>query len=160
MNSLEKNLKVVIKLLNMIKDKDYTFILSGSTSLALQGVEIEVNDIDIVTDKKGALALDNLLKQYNVSKLKYSETEKYQSYFGKYEIDGVKVEIMGEFKYKLKTGKWSLANHLHKVHYIKYNGVEIPVLHLRQELIEYQNSDKILTIKKIQDKLNTNNKKY
>lgn len=160
MNILDKNMEVFVKILNLASDREYPVILSGSTSLALQGVNIEVHDIDIVTDKVGALALDRLLKDYNTVEMKYSGTDKYQSYFGAYEIDGVKVEIMGEFQYKLKTGEWSLENHLHDIHFVMYDGAEIPVLSLEQELVEYENADKIVTIEKIKEKLcNRQNKR-
>lgn len=160
MNALKNNIEIFINILEKTKDKDYPIILSGSTSLVLQGVDIEVHDIDIVTDKKGALALDNLLKDFSQIEMKYSSTDKYQSYFGSYNIDNTKVEVMGEFQYKLKNGKWSIPNHLHDIYYIDYNGIKIPVLSLSQELIEYQNSNKTNTINKIQERLCKKNKEY
>lgn len=153
MNNLERNIKVFIKILNMVNDKNHPIILSGSTSLALQGVNIEVHDIDIVTDKEGAVLLDSLLKEYNINKMKYSETNTYKSYFGQYIIDDIKVEIMGEFQYKLKNGEWSKENHLHEIKYIEYDGVDIPVLSLEQEMIEYENTNRLQTVKKINEKI-------
>ncbi len=154
MNILEKNMETFIKILDLVKGRNYPVILSGSTSLALQGVDIEVHDIDIVTDKEGALRLDELLKEYNVVKMEYSSTEKYKSYFGTYIIDDNKVEVMGEFQYKLQNGDWSIENHLHDIYMINYKGVDIPVLSLQQELVEYENADKIETINKIKEKIN------
>jgi len=92
MNVLEKNLKVFIKILELTQDRDYPIILSGSTSLNMQGVDIEVHDIDIVTDKKGAFTLANRLKEYQVKEMAFSKTDKYKSYFGKYRIDDVDID--------------------------------------------------------------------
>lgn len=150
---LEKNLEIVKMILEKAKDRNILFILSGSTSLALQGVDIMVHDIDIITDKEGAFKLDALLQEYCIKKMVYSKTEKYQSYFGQYEVEGTKVDIMGCFQYRLKSGDWSKENHLHPIYEVDYQGVKVPVLSLEQEWEEYFNVDKIETIKKITAKL-------
>lgn len=149
----KENINVFIKIKNIIDNQTFPLILSGSTSLYLQGVDIEVHDVDIVTDEDGSKYLDDLLKDYCVKKMEYSSTEKYKSYFGIYEIDNVKVEIMGEFQYRLKNGDWSKPNHTNEIYNYKYNNEEIQVLKLEQELIEYENSGKTNTIIKIKEKL-------
>jgi hypothetical protein len=39
---------------NKLKDHKINFMIVGSTSLILQGIDVKANDIDIITDKKGA----------------------------------------------------------------------------------------------------------
>ena len=154
MNVLEKNLKVFIKILELTQDRDYPIILSGSTSLSMQGVDIEVHDIDIVTDKKGAFTLANRLKEYQVKEMAFSKTDKYKSYFGKYRIDDVDIDIMGDFQYKTKNNLWSEKNHLHPLKQLEYKKHKISFLALEQELIEYESANKTITISKIKEKLN------
>ena len=61
--------------MQLVPNRENPIILSGSTSLALQQVDIEVHDIDIVTDKYEAIALENILKEYEIKEMEYSETE-------------------------------------------------------------------------------------
>ncbi len=153
MNLLEQNLDVFIKILKLVPNRDYPIILSGSTSLALQQVDIEVHDIDIVTDKSGAIALGNLLREYQIKEMEYSETDRYKSFLGKYNIDGVDIDIMGDFQYKLQSGEWSDKNHIHEIYYVEYKSERIPVLSLDQELVEYESAGKTATIAKIKEKI-------
>lgn len=74
----------------------------GSTSLAMLGVDVEVNDVDILTNKYGAEQLDLLLSKYRIKKLEHSEIGRIRSYFGIYSINGIKVEIMGDLQHKLE----------------------------------------------------------
>lgn len=62
---------------------------------------------------------------------------------------------MGEFQYKLKNVEWSTPNHLHDIYYVEYKKEKIPVLSLEQELVEYESSNKVYTIKKIKEKINS-----
>lgn len=59
-------------------------------------------DIDIITNAENAKKIDQVLKEYVIQPSAFSATDKYQSYFGIYEIDGVNVEVMGEFRYRMK----------------------------------------------------------
>lgn len=54
MNNLNRNLDVLIKIINMI-NKPIKYLLSGSTSLKLQVVDVIPHDIDIFTDKEGGI---------------------------------------------------------------------------------------------------------
>ena len=122
----------------IVDGKNIRWILSGSTSLVIQGVSVGINDIDILTDNDGARKIDALLVYYRITSPEYSETEKYRSYFGRYEIDGVGVEVMGEFQYRLPDRAWSAPNQTNKVITIEYKGMKLPLLTLEQELTEYE----------------------
>ncbi|MDD2627484.1 MAG: hypothetical protein PHR25_00345 [Clostridia bacterium] len=157
MGNLQKNLEIVKTISNTIKKlKNITWILTGSTALALQGVNVPVNDIDIITDEISGRNLDESLSDYCIQKYIYSSNDKYQSYYGIYRINDVKVEIMGNFQYKLKDGNWSKENHLHEVKFYNYNNTLIPILSLEQELEEYYNTGKTNTAEKIEGFLKNN----
>lgn len=101
-----ENFKKVIFLLGkMLQGKTYAF--RGTSSLVLQGLEMNVDDIDIVCDKKTALLCNELLKDSLITEVTFSESEKYKSYFGKFNILDVPVEIMGEWQIKDTKGSWS-----------------------------------------------------
>ncbi|HWQ60005.1 MAG TPA: hypothetical protein VN420_02550 [Candidatus Fimivivens sp.] len=130
--------------------------MSGSTALAIRGVDVVINnDIDILTDKSGAEQIDELLSEYRISRPDYSETEKYRSYFGKYEIEGVGVEVMGKFQYRLSDGAWSTPNQTNEIIMMEYEGMKIPLLTLEQELKEYESMGKVDKVAKIQARMNS-----
>lgn len=145
-------LNALKKFYQIVNDKNIPWILSGSTSLAIQGVDVAINDdIDILTTAEGSKKIQNLLKEYLIHDLGYSRNPngKYQSFFQKYKIDSVKVEVMGEFQYRLKNGQWSKPNQDHEIFIKKYQGMSLPLLSLKQELEEYQNLGKDDKVKKI-----------
>lgn len=137
-----------------VKDQDIHWILSGSTSLVVQEVDVPINnDIDILTDREGSRKIDELLANYRVQSPAYSETEKYRSYFGIYDIDGTKIEVMGEFEYLLKDGSWSTPNQNNEVIVREYGGMHLPLLTLTQELREYENLARTEKVEKIKEVL-------
>lgn len=85
----------IITALRIICDKlmqsDISWVLVGSTSLALQRVNITPQDIDILTDKDGAYKINKLLKDYEVKPVEYCQSERFQSHLGEFRINNVKV---------------------------------------------------------------------
>jgi len=140
---------------DIVSKKNIFWILSGSTSLVIQGVDVKINDdIDILTDKKEAQQIDQLLSNYRIKPLKFSTTDKYQSYYGIYKINNITIDIMGEFQYRKKDGSWSKPNHNSKTINKKYKGMLLRLLTLEQELKEYKEMGRIEKAKKIKQAIN------
>lgn len=95
---MEEKLKVIKKLAKLI-DRD-KWVLVGGASRALQGIDDTINDIDILTDRVTAEKFYILLKNNVVKKLEMSENLPFKSYFGVYELDGVKIEVMADLEIK------------------------------------------------------------
>ena len=129
------------------------WILSGSTSLVLQGVKIIPHDIDILTDKTWAKQLDLLLSDYCIKKSEFSGTEKYRSYFGVYMIQWIKVEVMGEMQYRQQDNTRSPVNQTHPTFFCVFQENEFPILSLEHELREYIAMWRMDTAQKIKEKL-------
>ncbi|MBN1169068.1 hypothetical protein JXA63_04220 [Candidatus Woesebacteria bacterium] len=110
-NPTKKELEKVVKLIaKKLKGKSYA--IRGTASLMLQGFDMEVDDIDILTDKKTALSCNKIFKKYLQQEVEYSESDKYKSYYGKFIIDKILVEVMGEWQVKnqesrIKNQEWS-----------------------------------------------------
>lgn len=108
--------------------------LTGSASLALRGVAVEPNDIDIQTDKAGAYEIEHRLSEYVAERVVWSTADRIRSYFGTLVIEGVKVHIAGDVETRLKNGTWERALSLnHQRHYVQIDDIEIPVLPLEYE---------------------------
>jgi hypothetical protein len=137
-----------------LKNKKIKWVLAGSSSLALQGVKIRPKDIDIITDKRGALLMNKLLKEYKVKPVKFQRSEFFESYFGEFKIDGVKIEIMGNLKEK-RGKKWiSLLKRIKSPDFVKIGEIKLPVSPLIDQLRSYEKSGRkkdLIKAKKIRE---------
>ncbi len=126
--------------------------LIGSTSLILQDVNVPVSyDIDIALDSSQCNKVDKLIKEYRKQKPVCSQTDMYRSCYGKYEIKGVNIDLIGDYQYK-KNGKWSPVLDTSEYEIMKIAGMKIRVLPLEKRLDEYQarhSRQKVSKIKKV-----------
>uniref|UniRef100_A0A7C4XMP6 Nucleotidyl transferase AbiEii/AbiGii toxin family protein n=1 Tax=candidate division WWE3 bacterium TaxID=2053526 RepID=A0A7C4XMP6_UNCKA len=83
------------------------YAIRGTASLVLQGLDFNVSDIDVICDKDTALLCNVLLNEFVVSPVIYSESSKFKSYFGKFKVNGLDVEIYGDWQIKDSKGEWS-----------------------------------------------------
>ncbi|NHI89793.1 MAG: hypothetical protein EAX87_09735 [Candidatus Thorarchaeota archaeon] len=127
----------------------------GSASLALQGVDITPNDIDILTDEYGAFKIGVLLKEFEIKPVSFSQTDLFESFYGIYDIEGTKVDVMGDFRVRLE-GTWvSLSDRLESPSLVQINAMNIPVSSMHDQLLFYEklgrekDKDCILKIKKV-----------
>lgn len=88
------------------KLKDYRYAIRGTASLVLQGIDMNVDDVDLLCNKEGALGCNEILKGYLVEKVEWRESDKFKSFFGKFKINGIVVEIMGDWEIRNKKGEW------------------------------------------------------
>lgn len=86
----------------------HQYAIRGTASLVLQGIDMNVDDIDVIGDQKMAEACNGIFKEFMVNPVTYSESPKFKSYFGTFSINGVQVEIMGEWQIKNVKGLWTL----------------------------------------------------
>src|SRR5689334_5381304 len=105
--------------------------VTGSCGFALQGLDLAVHDIDLQTDGPGAYAIERDFAERSVRKVAFSAAERIRSHFGALEIDGVKIEIMGDLQKRLADGIWEppvdVARHRR---WVKTGNMRIPVLSL------------------------------
>lgn len=128
-------LRTIIEHLN---NEDIRWAVMASTSLALQGVDITPNDVDILTDEHGAFKIGSLLKDYEVKPVSFGRTNLFESFYGIFNIDGTKVEVMGDLK-ELLSGTWvSISGRLKSPILIRLDTLTIPVTSLHDELISYE----------------------
>ncbi len=112
--------------------------LTGSTSFRLQGVDVPVHDIDVQTDRAGALEIERLFPECSRRKVVFSESERIRSWYGALEIEGVEVEIMGDLQKCLENGAWEDPVDVeHWKIWVNEDGMRIPVLDLAYEYHAY-----------------------
>lgn len=136
-------MKVLKKIKDKLDDSNINWVLTGSFSFALQGMPVEVHDIDIQTDERGAYEIEGLFEKYVIRKVQFSQAENIRSHFGALMIDGIKVEIMGDIQ-KLVDGIWEEPVELEKhKKFVYVQGMKIPVLSLDYEYQAYKKMGRI-----------------
>ena len=124
----------VIKIVSENIPSNIKWAIDGSTSLALQGIDVTPHDIDILTDHEGTIRIQESLKKYNVVPISHSSNEKYDSYFGTFKMKGIKVDVMGDLRV-FRSGKWSTPQNPSTVDITNTNleGVSIPVVSVKSQ---------------------------
>lgn len=84
----------------------HKYAIRGTSSLVLQNIDMNVDDIDIVGDSEMALSCNQIFKEFELSPVVYSESEKFKSYFGKFKINNILVEVYGDWQIKNPKGEW------------------------------------------------------
>ncbi|MCJ7551013.1 MAG: hypothetical protein MUQ30_15170, partial [Anaerolineae bacterium] len=112
---------------------DYRLV--GGAALALRGLDAELNDLDLEMPKANAYALGERFVENVVVPLAWRETETLRSHFGRFEIDGVPVDVMAELERKI-DGRWVPAfGATHET--VDLDGVAISVLSLEEVTLAY-----------------------
>jgi hypothetical protein len=130
-NQLVKVVKIVAQ-----KMQGEKYAIRGTASLVLQGLAMGLDDIDVLCDAQTALNANVKLADYLVEPVAFKESDKFKSYYGKFLIDGVQVEIMGDWQiYNDKKG-WSkiYSADAESVTDVDVDGVKIPVTKIGLEL--------------------------
>ena len=114
--------------------------ITGSFNFVLRGAPLRPGDIDLQSDVVGASALEEALSEYVVCPVSYRESlEKgIRSHYGKLDIQGVPVEIMGAVQKRLPDGSWEVPVEVEQFRtFIEYEGMRVPVLDLAYEIQAY-----------------------
>lgn len=146
--NFEKALDIISKSLHSVP-----YAIRGTASLVLQGLDMNVDDIDIVCSKDVALKINEILKEYLVVPVSYKESVKFKSYFGEFNIEGVKVEVMGDWQIKKPNGEWSSIYNGSEHTLVTLGTATIPVTTVESELKMFSDMGRFTALKKIKSQL-------
>lgn len=107
------------------------FVVSGGTAFALHGIPYLVHDIDILTDPEGAYRADALFAGRALLSMAYRESPDYRSHFGRYDFDGVPVEMMADLQWR-EGDRW-LPIRAHTETILQVEGVLVRVAWAEEE---------------------------
>jgi S-adenosylmethionine-dependent methyltransferase len=107
----------------------------GGTSVVLHGVPIPVKDLDLETDAEGAYRFQALFAGYTLESVALRESETYRSHFGRFDFDGVSVEVMGDLHRREGEGWVSTATTTETT--VNLDGVRVRVSWLEEETLAY-----------------------
>jgi sugar phosphate isomerase/epimerase len=87
---------VLRQIAQRLDESGVAYKVVGGASATLHGVPLPVKDLDIETDAEGAYRLQALFPGHVVEPVALCESETYRSHFGRFDFDGVAVEVMGD----------------------------------------------------------------
>jgi hypothetical protein len=159
----DTHLRVLRRIYDALQDSGVTWVLTGSMGLALRGVPLTPGDIDIQTDEAGAYEIERRLAGFVTRPVAYGAAPHIRSHYGKLEIDGVQVEIMGDIQHHLDQDEWSptadlraLIEHV-AVTYGTQEVMQVPVLPLDYEHRAYVELGRTAKAELIERRLNEQN---
>jgi hypothetical protein len=154
----------VLSIAHLLSGKQYA--IRGTASLVLQGLEMNAEDVDIICDKHCALVCNLIFEKFLVKKVVYSENAKFRSYFGEFSIQGVKVEVMGEWQIKLKMQKLKIEEwseiydaRAEQITSIKLEDLKVNVTNIETELKMFSEMGRWNAYWKIKNQINTDSSK-
>ena len=148
-NDLRETLHFIADLLKNVAEP---WAFTGSVGMALQGINLEIADIDIQTNQTGSYQIQDHLSKYTVSKVRYLESPNIRSHFGTFRINESAVEVMGDIEKRLDDGSWIGAPDLYPIiRLVDLDGVNVPVLDLEYEKEAYRILGRIDAVRKIKD---------
>lgn len=120
---------------------DSIWLVGGSTGLLLQGVQLNAlpRDLDLYADRRAAEDLHMALRRYATDDQTESETPIYRSILSHYEMNGVKVELVGAFEVRAMDSEYCVeAEYLARTHALAMpfgKGETVRLMPLAHELV-------------------------
>ncbi|MHB8088376.1 MAG: nucleotidyltransferase domain-containing protein [Anaerolineaceae bacterium] len=132
--------------------KPINWAVTGSFGMVLHGMQMDIHDIDIQTDKEGAYEIERRLVRYLVKLVHFKASERIRSYFGAFEIVGIKIEVMGDMQHFLSDQQWDSPVRLESYRdWVDYADMHIPVMTLEHEAKAYQKMGRTAKAETIQN---------
>lgn len=126
---------VLIRIAMRLEEAGIPFRVAGGASVVLNGVPLLVKDIDIETSKEGAYRFQELFGKAATQPAGFSEGPLYRSVFGRYDFDGVGVDVMGDLQ--RREGDAWIPTATQTETRADLEGVSIPVSWLEEETLAY-----------------------
>jgi len=127
-------LHVLRKIIAGLEKSDVIWAVGGSLSLALRGAPVQPRDIDMLTDRPGSYKIERIFLRFVVDKVSLRNSENIRSHFGELDMDGVKIEIMGDFQLRSENGDWDDPPDLQNIRQVvQFGDLHVPVLTLDWE---------------------------
>lgn len=134
-----------------------TWVFTGSLGMALQGLPVQVHDIDIQTTMRGAYAFEQYLKAWMLNPVCYRASDHFRSHFGKGRVRDVDFEIMGDLRLKLSDDTWRKRLDLRQHRcWVSWQEWQVPVLSIAYEIEAYAAMGRIEKVAILKDWLTKN----
>jgi len=126
---------VLRRIVPQMDEAGIAYKVVGGASAALNGVPLAVKDLDIEMSAQDAHRFQALFANRAVRPVTLSESETYRSHFGRFDFDGMTVEIMGDLRRREGEG-WALTMAATETT-VGLDGANVRVPWLEEETLAY-----------------------
>ncbi len=107
----------------------------GSAALALHGVPVSVQDVDVETDEGTVYRIQRLFSEHMLAPVQLLATAEYRSHFGRLSLQGVTFEVMGDL-HRWENGIW-VPTYTRTITHVHLDGVTVPTSWPEEEVLAY-----------------------
>jgi hypothetical protein len=126
---------VLAAIAQKLEEQNISYTAVGGVSVAAQGAPIPVKDIDLELSEKDAIRFGEIFAEAELEPVTFKESQNYRSHFGRFQIDSLIVEVMGDLQRREKDGwKPSMTSTREQV---LVEGVPVSVSWLEEETLAY-----------------------
>ena len=130
--------QVLLTLLERIPPEKYNWILTGSASLRLQGLDVVVHDLDIECSPLSIRKIEQALSEFITIPVHLWESERIRSLDGKAWINGIEVEMIADLEILKADSSWKRIIDFDQKIWLEWHGFQVPFLPLTAEAIAYK----------------------
>lgn len=134
----ESHVRALTCLFDKMPPSQFTWALTGSAGLRIQGVDVPVHDLDIQTDQETIFILEGKLAGFMKTPVHVWESPGMRSLDGKAEVEGIEIELLANIAHRLPDGSWSSFTDFSRLIHVELGGLVIPVFPLEDELEAYK----------------------
>jgi hypothetical protein len=118
-----------------LEEAGLAYKVVGGAAAALHGVPLPVKDLDIETGAEDAYRFQALFADHVVKPVALRESEIYRSHFGRFDFDGVAVEVIGDIH--RREGEYWVPTAAATETTVDLDGVPVRVSWLEEETLAY-----------------------
>lgn len=139
-NHLTEVYRPLVSLCERLNQLDIPWLVGGSTSCLLQkvGLDRKPNDLDVYTDCRYLDQIEPFLLDWCIEPVQYSQTERYESYLGRYRIHLTETELVANLTVRMANGRYDVEVGALLRRYaptVEIGTERIPLMPLEHELI-------------------------
>lgn len=133
-----RQIKVISEVCNKLGDINEPWAITGGANHYLRGVVKILNDVDIITTKKGGELISEILKEYTAREYKFNTCSTIKSYFGIFDYRSLQFEIMADPTNLIKNS-WEENNEWkNQIEHVSFNGYTLPLTTIEYEIYIYR----------------------
>ncbi len=135
-NIPKENIDALRIIVDKFKGQYINWTLIGSMSLAIQGVNVQAHDIDILTDVENADKIAEILKEFIIEPMHNKTNSQFKSYYGLFKINNVQVEVIADLE-RIYNNEWIKAERPRIKLIKRFEDMTLPLLELQEEYNAY-----------------------
>ena len=114
-----------------LDEANIPWAIGASCSLALHGLDVDPHDIDVDTSASGAYHIEHHFRDLVVRRVRFVPSPQIRSHWGALVIDGVQVELIGQFRVLRDDGAWAAPPDVRQLReFVTLDDLRLPVMPL------------------------------